>query len=64
MRAHRGRRPVVTEHELAAVIAMRQQSQLSMREIAAEPGVSEATLYRHVAARRNWNDRTRNLSAQ
>jgi AcrR family transcriptional regulator len=53
MRAHRGRRPVVTEHELAAVIAMRQQSQLSMREIAAEPGVSEATLYRHVAARRN-----------
>jgi predicted DNA-binding transcriptional regulator AlpA len=43
---------------------MRQQSQLSMLEIAAELGVSEATLYRHVAPRRNQNDRTRDVSAQ
>lgn len=44
-----GRAAVVTTRKLAAALAMRDQGDLTMSEIAEELGVSPASLYRRLA---------------
>jgi DNA invertase Pin-like site-specific DNA recombinase len=44
-----GRPSAVTARKLAAAVAMRDRGELTMREIAAELGVGQSTLYRHLA---------------
>ena len=47
-----GRPTVVTDRKLAAALAMREQGELTMRQIAEELSVSPASLYRRLARRR------------
>jgi DNA invertase Pin-like site-specific DNA recombinase len=47
-----GRPAVVTDRKLAAAVAMREQGELTMRQIAEELGVSPASLYRRLARHR------------
>ena len=47
-----GRPTVVTARKLTAAIAMREQGQLTMSQIAEELAISPATLYRHLARHR------------
>lgn len=47
-----GRPAVVTTRKLAAAVAMRDQGDLTMTEIAEELGVSPASLYRRLARHR------------
>ena len=47
-----GRRSVVNQRKLRAALAMREKGEMTMSEIAAELGVGEATLYRHLARHR------------
>ncbi len=47
-----GRPSTVTKRNLAAAVAMRENGELTMSQIAAELGVGQATLYRHLAAHR------------
>lgn len=48
-----GRRTVITARKLRAALAMRETGEMTMSEIAAELGVGEATLYRHLAQHRD-----------
>ena len=43
---------MVTDRKLAAAVAMREQGELTMRQIAEELGVSPASLYRRLARHR------------
>ena len=47
-----GRPTVVTDRKLAAALAMREQAELTMSQIAEGLGVSPASLYRHLARHR------------
>jgi DNA invertase Pin-like site-specific DNA recombinase len=48
-----GRPTVITARKLRAALAMRETDEMTMSEIAAELGVGEATLYRHLARHRD-----------
>ena len=47
-----GRPTVVTDRKLAAALAMREQGELTMSQIAEELSVSPASLYRRLARHR------------
>ena len=51
-----GRPPAVTKRTLAAALAMLEQGELTMSEIAAELGVGRSTLNRHLARHRAEKD--------
>jgi len=51
-----GRPTVVTDRKLAAALAMREQGELTMSQIAEELGVSPASLYRRLARHRHETD--------
>ena len=51
-----GRTPAVTKRTLAAALAMLEQGELTMSEIAAELGVGRSTLNRHLARHRAEKD--------